>query len=103
MSYAHLDLPRQYSRAQYKGAGGEDAMQRKRWEDNTREWTGLKLSEALRKTQDRNGWRKLTAKAMVSPLYGQLHYGIGEVRWGKPTSMSFTHLYRQVSEAPTKY
>ena len=42
--------------------------QRKRWEDNIREWTGLKLSEALRKTQDRNGWRKLTAKPMVSPL-----------------------------------
>ena len=36
----------------------------------------FKLSEALRKTQDRDGWRKLTAKPMVLPLYGQADYGI---------------------------
>ena len=28
MFHAHRDLPRQYFRAQYKGAGGEDARER---------------------------------------------------------------------------
>ena len=52
--------------------------QRKRWEDNIREWTGLKLSEALRKTQDRDGWRKLNAKPMVLPLRSSR---LREARW----------------------
>jgi len=36
--------------------------QRKRWEDNVTEWTGKTLSDNLRKTENRTGWRKLVAK-----------------------------------------
>ena len=32
--------------------------QKKRWEDNMTEWTGIKLGEALRKAENREGWRK---------------------------------------------
>ena len=48
--------------------------QRKRWEDNTREWTGLKLGEALREAEDREGWREL--------LWGLLWYPNGLADFG---------------------
>ena len=38
-------------RARYKE--GEGKADRKRWEDNISEWTGLGLGEALRKAEDR--------------------------------------------------
>ena len=41
--------------------------QRKRWEDNIREWTGLKLGEALREAEDREGWRELAVRSSVVP------------------------------------
>ena len=33
--------------------------QRKRWEDNTKEWTGLEWNIILRKAENREEWRKL--------------------------------------------
>ena len=30
--------------------------QKKRWQDNVTEWTGLKLGEALRKAENREQW-----------------------------------------------
>ena len=41
--------------------------QRKRWEDNIREWTGLTLNDSLRKTENREEWRKLVAPTCVVP------------------------------------
>ena len=41
--------------------GRRKGRQRKRWEDNISEWTGLGLGEALRKAEDREGWRKVIA------------------------------------------
>ena len=40
---------------------------RKRWEDNIRDWTGLRLGEALREAEDREGWRKLVVRSSVAP------------------------------------
>ena len=41
--------------------GRRKGRQKKRWEDNITEWTGLNLGEALRKAKNREGWRKLAA------------------------------------------
>ena len=35
--------------------------------DNIREWTGLKLGEALREAEDREGCRKLAVRSSVVP------------------------------------
>ena len=41
--------------------------QRKRWEDNIREWTGLKLAKSQRAVENREKWRKLVVKSFVVP------------------------------------
>ena len=41
--------------------------QRKRWEDNIREWTGLEFSRSQRAGENREKWRKLVAKSSVVP------------------------------------
>ena len=46
--------------------GRRRGRQRKRWEDNISEWTGLALSET-RKAEDRVGWRELVARCVNCP------------------------------------
>ena len=41
--------------------------QRKRWEDNIREWTGLGFGKSQRAVENREKWRKLVAKSSVVP------------------------------------
>ena len=41
--------------------------QRKRWEDNIREWTGLEIGKSKRAVKNRGKWRKLVAKSSVVP------------------------------------
>ena len=41
--------------------------QRKRWEDNIREWTGLEVGKSQRAVENRGKWRKLVAKSSVVP------------------------------------
>ena len=41
--------------------------QKKRWEDNIAEWTGLKLREAIRHAEDREKWRELVYKSSAAP------------------------------------
>ena len=41
--------------------------QRKRWEDNIREWTGLEFGKSQRAVENREKWRKLVAKSSVAP------------------------------------
>ena len=45
----------------------EMGRQKKRWEDNIAEWTGLKLSEAIRHAEDREKWRDLVHRSSVAP------------------------------------
>ena len=40
-------------------------LQRKRWEDNIREWTGLEFGKSQRAVENRKKWRKLGAKSSV--------------------------------------
>ena len=41
--------------------------QRKRWEGNIREWTGLEFAKSQRAVENRENWRKLVVKSSVVP------------------------------------
>ena len=41
--------------------------QRKRWEDNIKEWTGRDFSETQRAADDRQRWRQLVTRSSVVP------------------------------------
>ena len=41
--------------------------QRKRWEDDIREWTGLEFGKSQRAVENREKWRKLVVKSSVVP------------------------------------
>ena len=47
--------------------GRRQGGQRKRWEDNIREWTGLEFGKSQRAVENREKWRKLIAKLSVVP------------------------------------
>ena len=47
--------------------GRRQGRQRKRWEDNIREWTGLEFVKSQRAVENREKWRKLVAKSSVVP------------------------------------
>ena len=41
--------------------------QKKRWEDNIREWTGLEFAKSQRAVENLEKWRKRVAKSSVVP------------------------------------
>ena len=45
--------------------GRRRGRQRKRWEDNIKEWTGLEWNILLRKAENREEWRKLVVKSIM--------------------------------------
>ena len=47
--------------------GRRQGGQRKRREDNIREWTGLEFGKSQRAVENRGKWRKLVAKSSVVP------------------------------------
>ena len=47
--------------------GRKRGRQKKRWENNIAEWTGLKLSEAIRHAEDREIWRELVHTSSAAP------------------------------------
>ena len=47
--------------------GRRQGRQRKRWEDNIREWTGLEFAKSQRAVENRGKWRKLDVKSSVVP------------------------------------
>ena len=47
--------------------GRRQGRQRKRWEDNIREWTGLEFAESKRAVENREKWSILVAKSPVVP------------------------------------
>ena len=46
--------------------GRKQGRQRKRWEDNIREWTGLEFGKSQRAVVNREKWRKLVANATLA-------------------------------------
>ena len=49
--------------------GRRRGRQKKRWEDNIPEWTGMTLGAAMRKAERRDEWRELVARSSVVPLW----------------------------------
>ena len=47
--------------------GRKQGRQKKRWENNIREWTGLEFGRSQRAVENRGKWRKLVAKSSVVP------------------------------------
>ena len=47
--------------------GRRQGRQRKRWEDNIREWTSLEFAKSQRAVENREKWRTLVAKSTVVP------------------------------------
>ena len=47
--------------------GRRQGGQRKRWEDNIREWIGLEFGKSQRAVEKSEKWRKLVAKLSVVP------------------------------------
>ena len=45
--------------------GRRQGRQRKKWEDNIREWTGQEFGKSQREVENREKWRKLVAKSSV--------------------------------------
>ena len=47
--------------------GWRQGRQRKRWEDNTGEWSGLEFAKSQRAVENRGKWMKLVVKSSVVP------------------------------------
>ena len=61
MSTVHLVWPKPFCKAQRKGEETQ-GRQINRWEDNTREWTGLEFAKSKRAVEYREERRKLVVK-----------------------------------------
>ena len=66
--YGHIsrssDLAKTILQGTVKG-GRRQGRQRKRWEDNIREWTGLEFVKSQWAVENREKWRKLVVKSSV--------------------------------------
>ena len=68
--YGHVSRSAGLAKTILQGAvkgGRRQGRQRKRWEDNIRDWTGLELGKSQRAVENRETWRKLVAKSSVVP------------------------------------
>ena len=64
--FRSLGLAKTILQGTVKG-GRRQSRQKKRWEDNIREWTGLEFAESQRAVENREKWRKLVVKSSVVP------------------------------------
>ena len=65
MSPIHQVWPKPSCKALLKGR--KQGGQKKRWEDNIKEWTGLDFAKLQRAVDNREKWRKLVVKSFVVP------------------------------------
>ena len=47
--------------------GRRQGRQRKRWENNIRDWTGQEFAKSKRAVENREKWRNLVVKSSVVP------------------------------------
>ena len=68
--YGHVSRSSGLAKAILQGTvkgGRRQGRQRKRWEDNIREWTGLEFAKSQRAVENREKWRKMVAKSSMVP------------------------------------
>ena len=58
--------------------GKRQGRQKKRWQDNIREWTGLEFAKFQKAVENREKWRKLVVKSSVVP---QRTLRLRDMRW----------------------
>ena len=70
LQYGHVSCSSGLAKTILQGAekgGRRQGRQRKRWEDNNREWAGLEFAKSQRAGENREKCRKLVAKSYVVP------------------------------------
>ena len=80
-SYGHVTRSSDLAKAILQGTvqgGRRRGRQRKRWQDNIKEWTGLEWNIILRKAENREEWGKLVVKSTMVPQRSA--YGIDKIR-----------------------
>ena len=68
--YGHLTRSSGLAKTVLQGTvqgGRQRGRQRKQWEDNIKEWTGLEWNILLRKAENSEQWRELVVKSTVVP------------------------------------
>ena len=68
--YGHVSRSSGLAKAILQGTvkdGRRQSRQRKRWEDNIREWTDLEFAKSQRAVENRELWRELVVKSPVVP------------------------------------
>ncbi|XP_052268619.1 uncharacterized protein LOC127869998 [Dreissena polymorpha] len=68
--YGHVSRSSGLSKTVLQGSvigGRRRGRQKERWDDKVSEWTGMRLSEALRQSERREEWRELVARSSVVP------------------------------------
>ena len=66
--YGHVSRSSGLAKTIWEGTvkgGRRQGRQKKRWEDNIREWTGLEFTKSQRAEENREKWRKLVVKSSV--------------------------------------
>ena len=68
--YCHVSCSSGLTKTILQGSvkgGRRQGGERKRWEDNIREWTGLEFAKSQRAVENTENWRKLVEKLSVVP------------------------------------
>ena len=68
--YGHVSRSSGLAKTILQGAvkrGRRQGRQRKRWEDNIKEWTGLEFGKSQRAVESREKWRKMVVKSSMVP------------------------------------
>ena len=68
--YGHVTRASGLAKTVFQGAvwgWRRRGRQRKRWEHNIRDWTGLELSDAMRRAEERDEWRMLVVRSCGAP------------------------------------
>ena len=68
--YGHIPRSSRLSKTILQGTvkgGRRQGRQKKRWEDNIREYTGLEFAKSQRAVENREKWRELVVKSSVVP------------------------------------
>ena len=66
--YGHVSCSSNLAKTILQGTvkgGRRQGRQKKRWEDNIREWTGLEFTKSQRAVENREKWRNLVLKSFV--------------------------------------
>ena len=62
--YGHISRPSGMAKTILQGTvkrARKRGRQKKRWEDNIKEWTGMEFGDSLRAAEDREGWKGIVA------------------------------------------